>query len=66
MERILGMVAGEWVKDNPDAVAEWTKGVEEVDGVEVELVSTQWDSELSSTHAVAEVMKQKGYDITIS
>src|SRR5690625_2162678 len=36
-------VAKQWVEDNSDKVAEWTDGVEDVDGVEVELVSTPWD-----------------------
>ncbi|MFC3040513.1 glycine betaine ABC transporter substrate-binding protein [Virgibacillus xinjiangensis] len=56
----------QWVHDNQDKSEAWTKGVEEVDGIEVELVTTQWDSELTSTYAVAEVMEGKGYDVTVT
>ncbi|MEF2293846.1 glycine betaine ABC transporter substrate-binding protein [Virgibacillus dokdonensis] len=59
-------VAKQWVKDNPDKVEAWTEGVEDVDGVEFELVSTPWDSERSSANVVAEVMRQKGFKVTIT
>jgi len=59
-------VAKQWVEDNSDKVAEWTDGVEDVDGVEVELVSTPWDSERASSGVVAEALKQKGFDVTVT
>src|SRR5690625_2940367 len=59
-------VAKRWVEDNPEKVAEWTEGVEDVDGVEVELVSTPWDSERASSGVVAEALKQKGFDVTVT
>lgn len=59
-------VAKQWVKNNPDKVEAWTEGVEDVDGVEFELVSTPWDSERSSANVVAEVMRQKGFEVTIT
>lgn len=59
-------VAKQWVADNPDKVAKWTEGVEDVDGVEVKLASTPWDSERASSSVVAEVMKQKGFDVTVT
>ncbi|RFA35269.1 glycine/betaine ABC transporter [Virgibacillus dokdonensis] len=59
-------VAKQWVKDNPDKVEAWTEGVEDVDGVEFELVSTPWDSERASANVVAEVMRQKGFEVTIT
>ena len=55
-----------WIEDNQDKVGEWTNGVEDVDGTEVELVYVNWDSEIASTNVVAEVMKQKGFDVTIT
>ncbi|MFD1017760.1 glycine betaine ABC transporter substrate-binding protein [Thalassobacillus hwangdonensis] len=55
-----------WIEDNQDKVSEWTDGVEDVDGVEVELVYVNWDSEIASTNVVAEVMKQKGFDVEIT
>ncbi|ASN06587.1 glycine/betaine ABC transporter [Virgibacillus necropolis] len=62
----IAVVAKKWVEDHPDVVSEWTKGVKDVDGVEIELVTTQWGSELSATNAVAKVMSQKGFDVTIT
>jgi len=59
-------VAKRWVEDNPDKVAEWTEGVEKSDGEPIELTSTQWDSELSSTYVVAEVLEDYGFDVTIT
>lgn len=55
-----------WIEENQDKVGEWTNGVEDVDGTEVELVYVNWDSEIASTNVVAEVMKQKGFDVTIT
>ncbi len=59
-------VAKRWVKDNPDKVAKWTEGVEKTDGKSIELTSTQWDSELSATYVVAEVLEEYGYDVTVT
>ncbi|GAB3058123.1 glycine betaine ABC transporter substrate-binding protein [Virgibacillus ainsalahensis] len=56
----------QWVHDNPEKTKAWTEGVQDVDGVEVEIASTQWDSELTSTYAVAEVMEQKGFNVTVT
>jgi len=58
--------AKRWVEDNPKKIAEWTEGVDDVDGEEIELASTQWDSELSSTYVVAEVLEQKGFEVTVT
>lgn len=62
----IAKVAKQWVEDNPDKVAKWTEGVEDVNGVEVELVSTPWDSERASANVVAEVLRQKGFKVTIT
>jgi len=59
-------IATRWVEDNPDKVAEWTEGVEDVDGVPIELVSIPWDSERASSAVVAEVLTQKGFDVTVT
>ncbi|MEB5450984.1 glycine betaine ABC transporter substrate-binding protein [Virgibacillus pantothenticus] len=59
-------VAKQWVEDNPDKTKPWTEGVEDVDGVEIELVSTPWDSERASANVVAEVLRQKGFHVTIT
>ncbi|WP_430787817.1 glycine betaine ABC transporter substrate-binding protein [Virgibacillus flavescens] len=62
----IAKVAKKWVEEHPDAVTEWTKGVEDVNGVEIELVSTPWDSERASANVVAEVLKSKGFKVTIT
>ncbi|MDY0406239.1 glycine betaine ABC transporter substrate-binding protein [Virgibacillus sp. 179-BFC.A HS] len=59
-------VAKKWVEDNPDKVAEWTKGVSDVEGEEIEIVSTPWDSERASSSVVKEVMEQKGFKVTVT
>ncbi|KHE67847.1 glycine betaine ABC transporter substrate-binding protein [Halobacillus sp. BBL2006] len=58
--------AKKWIENNQDKVDEWTKGTEKVDGTEVELVYVNWDSEIASTNVVAEVLKQQGFDVTIT
>ncbi|MFC4559154.1 glycine betaine ABC transporter substrate-binding protein [Virgibacillus kekensis] len=59
-------VAKRWVEDNQDKVSEWTKGVEGVDGVAFELVSTPWDSERSSAFVMKTVMENLGYDVKVT
>lgn len=59
-------VAKRWVEENEDKVAVWTEGVDDVDGVEVELVSTPWDSERASSGVMKEVMEQKGFNVTVT
>ncbi|MYL51161.1 glycine/betaine ABC transporter [Halobacillus litoralis] len=58
--------AQNWISNNQDKVDAWTEGTEEVDGTEVELVLVNWDSEIASTNVVAEVMKEQGFEVTIT
>ncbi|WP_319418060.1 glycine betaine ABC transporter substrate-binding protein [Virgibacillus necropolis] len=62
----IAKVAKKWVEEHPDAVSKWTKGVEDVNGVGIELVSTPWDSERASANVVAEVLRSKGFEVTIT
>ncbi|WP_079529333.1 glycine betaine ABC transporter substrate-binding protein [Halobacillus hunanensis] len=55
-----------WIKENQDKVSSWTKGTEKVDGTSVELVYVNWDTEIASTNVVAEVLKQQGFNVTIT
>lgn len=59
-------VAKRWVAENEEKVASWTEGIADVDGLEVELVSTPWDSERASSGVVKEVMEQKGFNVTVT
>ncbi len=58
--------AGEWIDDNQDTVAEWTDGVDEVDGEEIELVYVEWDTEVGSTNMIGLVLEDLGYDVTVT
>lgn len=58
--------AMKWVDANPDKVAEWVEGVEKVDGEEIELVSTPWDTERASSTVMKVVLEQQGYQVTVT
>lgn len=59
-------VARQWVDENPEKVAEWTEGVEDVDGTSIDLVMTTWDAENFSTNVAKIVLEQKGFDVTLT
>jgi glycine betaine/proline transport system substrate-binding protein len=59
-------VAATWVEDNPDKVAEWTKGAEKVDGQKIELVYVEWDTEVASTNVVGKVLEGLGFNVTLT
>jgi len=56
----------EWIDDNEDTVAEWTEGVDEVDGEPIELVYVEWDTEVGSTNMIGLVLEDLGYDVTVT
>lgn len=59
-------IAKQWVEDNEDKVAKWIEGVDDVDGVKFELVSTPWDSERASSSVLKEAMELKGFDVNVT
>lgn len=59
----LDVVAQQWVDENPEAVAEWTEGVEPVDGTPIELVSTPWDEALFTANVAKIVLEQQGFEV---
>lgn len=59
-------VAADWVANNEDKVSAWTEGVDEANGEEIELVYVEWDTEIASTHVVAEVLDNLGFDVTVT
>ncbi|MBD7909278.1 glycine betaine ABC transporter substrate-binding protein [Sporosarcina gallistercoris] len=60
------VAAENWVKDNEDKVAEWTDGVEKVDGEKFNLAYVAWDSEIASTNVMAKVLEDQGYKVKMS
>ena len=58
--------AAKWIEANSDKVAEWVEGVEKVEGEEIELVSTPWDTERASSSVVKAVLEQQGYKVTVT
>ena len=58
--------ANNWIKENQDKVAQWTEGVEKVDGKEIELVSTPWDSERASSEVMKAVLEQQGFKVKVT
>lgn len=65
-EKELEVVAKEWVEANPDKVAEWTEGVDPVDGTSIELVSPNWDAETFTSNIVKIVLEQQGFHATLT
>lgn len=58
--------AREWVDANPDKVAEWTEGVEIPEGAKAHLAYVEWDCAIASTHTVATVLEDLGYDVKLT
>ncbi|WP_117149143.1 glycine betaine ABC transporter substrate-binding protein [Paraliobacillus zengyii] len=59
-------VAQEWVDENSEIVAEWTEGIEPVDGESIDLVLTPWDAESFTTNVAKIVFEQQGYDVNLT
>lgn len=60
------VAAQNWVDANADKVAEWTEGVNEVDGDKIKLAYVAWDSEIASHNVVKLVLESVGYDVTLT
>lgn len=58
--------ATEWIEENEDKVAEWTEGVDKVDGGDIELVYVEWDTEVGSTNVIGKVLGDLGYNVKVS
>lgn len=58
--------ARNWVEANPEKIAEWTDGVDAVDGDDITLVFAPWDSELASHNMIKLVLEDMGYTVTLS
>ncbi|MFJ7934699.1 glycine betaine ABC transporter substrate-binding protein [Sporosarcina sp. NPDC096371] len=59
------VAAQSWIDANPDKVAEWTAGVEKVDGDKIKLVYVAWDSEIASHNVMKLVLEDMGYQVNL-
>lgn len=58
--------AANWIEANKDKVDMWLEGTEKVDGKEINLVSTPWDTERASSLVVKAVLEEQGYEVTVT
>ena len=65
-EKEMEVAAQEWVDENQDTFNSWIEGVESVDGDQIEIVATPWDSERASGEVIRLALEEKGYDVTIT
>lgn len=60
------VAAQNWINANEEKVAEWTAGVEKVDGDKIKLAYVSWDSEIASHNVMKLVLEEMGYDVTLT
>lgn len=60
------IAAQNWLDKNADKLAEWTDGVEKVDGDKIKLAYVAWDSEIASHNVMKLVLESVGYDVTLT
>ncbi|MCG7335657.1 glycine/betaine ABC transporter [Sporosarcina sp. ACRSM] len=60
------VAAQNWIDANEEKVAEWTAGVEKVDGDKIKLAYVAWDSEIASHNVMKLVLEDMGYDVTLT
>lgn len=60
------VAAQNWIEANEEKVAEWTAGVEKVDGDKIKLAYVAWDSEIASHNVMKIVLEDMGYDVTLT
>ncbi len=65
-EKEMEVAAQEWVDENQDTFNSWIEGVDSVDGDQIEIVATPWDSERASGEVLRLALEEKGYDVTIT
>lgn len=60
------VAAQNWVDANEDKIAEWTDGVDAVNGDEIKLAYVAWDSEIASHNVMKIVLEDVGYNVTLT
>lgn len=59
-------VARQWITDNADKVSEWTEGIDPSDAQAITLAYVAWDTEIASTNVIGLVLKDMGFDVTLT
>ncbi|WP_083511998.1 glycine betaine ABC transporter substrate-binding protein [Amphibacillus sediminis] len=65
-ERDYEDVAANWIEANQDTVAEWTEGVNDVDGTSIEIALLPWDDAIFTANVAGQTLEQKGFDVTLT
>ncbi|WP_138418418.1 glycine betaine ABC transporter substrate-binding protein [Aquibacillus sediminis] len=65
-ENDIEQVAQQWVDENSETVAEWTEGVESVEGTSIEIILTPWEAETFTTNVAKIVLEQQGFNVTLT
>ncbi|WP_412177771.1 glycine betaine ABC transporter substrate-binding protein [Sporosarcina sp. YIM B06819] len=60
------VAAQNWIDANADKVAEWTAGVNKVDGDKIKLAYVAWDSEIASHNVMKLVLEEMGYNVSLT
>lgn len=55
-----------WYQNNQDLVGEWTDGVPESDGQEIDLISMPWDTERASAHVMSLTLENHGFNVNVT
>jgi glycine betaine/proline transport system substrate-binding protein len=59
-------VAQDWIDENKETVAEWTKGINPVNNTPIELALTPWDAEAFTCNVAKIVLEQQGFNVTLT
>ncbi|MFD2627319.1 glycine betaine ABC transporter substrate-binding protein [Oceanobacillus kapialis] len=59
-------VTEEWANANQEIIAEWTEGVDSVDGTSIELALLPWDDAIFTANVAKVALEQKGFNVTLT
>ncbi|MCG3420686.1 glycine betaine ABC transporter substrate-binding protein [Oceanobacillus jordanicus] len=65
-EKEYAEVVKDWAKENQETVAEWTEGVDSVDGTSIEIALLPWDDAIFTANVAKNALEQKGFDVTLT
>ncbi len=65
-EKEYAEVVQDWAKGNQETIAEWTEGVDSVDGTSIEIALLPWDDAIFTANVAKFTLEQKGFDVTLT